>query len=607
MILKHAFKKHRFRKRACMALLAVSMLGGMAASPAGSFPARAAEETRPYVDMEFTYDQEEARKMTALVNAFRAEKNLWCWNEQGERVPYPSAAPLVYDYRLERAAMQRAAEISVCYSHTRPNGAGAGLALSDYGYTGYKVCGENICTGPEGYLYFEDAFDAWREEYELYGRQGHRRNMLNPAFTAIGIGHVRRNGYEYWAMELSTVRTGDPDHGIDGTQTVTIQVMPDTVTEISQGVTSMEVGESADAPLFDGMVAPSYLGSEPARFHAFWKTADPQIVKVENGRFVRTGHGSTTAVGTVGEHTFTVTLLEAPGWEPSGNGGGTGISNGNTAAADPGSGDGMTDGSASGTVSDAAGLTAQPVSYNTVRLSWKPVDGAKKYEVYASASKDGGFRKIGNAKKTQFVYKKAACGQETFFQVRALGARRADLGRSGVVSARTSLSGQPALSVKKVSAKSITLKWTKVPGAKRYEVYCSEEGGSFRLLTSRGGTGFTHKGLTAGNTYEYRIRPVRDAFYGGWSNTDAGTAVLSDPAGLTAKVRKSGVQLAWKKGTGVSQYVILAMDASGDWQEIGRSARPAFLDVQGTTGRKYRVYGVSGAHLTKEVETTALF
>ena len=49
-------------------------------------------------------------------------------------------------------------------------------------------------TFPSDMVAMEESPLGWREDEEDYNGQGHRRNMLNENFTAIGMGHVYYNG-----------------------------------------------------------------------------------------------------------------------------------------------------------------------------------------------------------------------------------------------------------------------------------------------------------------------------------------------------------------------------------------------------------------------------
>lgn len=168
-------------------VLAIGMFGGVSAT--------AFAQDKEVVTVKF--EQTEARKMLTLVNEFRTSGS-WCWDESNsKKVKYPAVKALKYDYDLERSAMIRAAEITKLYDHTRPNGKGPETALNDYG-----TCGENIAW-TEGYgLSAEHVFGLWKEEDKLYNEQGHRRNMLNGEYGAIGIACCYVNGRYYWVQEF---------------------------------------------------------------------------------------------------------------------------------------------------------------------------------------------------------------------------------------------------------------------------------------------------------------------------------------------------------------------------------------------------------------------
>jgi uncharacterized protein YkwD len=64
--------------------------------------------------------------------------------------------------------------------------------VADFGYKHWHVIGENICAG---HASASRAMDAWKNS------PGHNKNMLNPNFTAIGIGRAyhRKSKYDwYW-------------------------------------------------------------------------------------------------------------------------------------------------------------------------------------------------------------------------------------------------------------------------------------------------------------------------------------------------------------------------------------------------------------------------
>ena len=153
------------------------------------------------VIIEPVFNQTEARSMLDSINAFRTGSDAWYWDSSDtNKVQVTGLGNLVYDYELEKVAMQRAAEIALYWGHIRPDGSSTWSAYSDFGYsTGGS--GENIAAG---YGSANAAFVGWREDDDNYSGQGHRRNMLGSGFKAIGIACVTVNGTKYWVQELSS-------------------------------------------------------------------------------------------------------------------------------------------------------------------------------------------------------------------------------------------------------------------------------------------------------------------------------------------------------------------------------------------------------------------
>ena len=140
----------------------------------------------------------EARGMLSLINDFRKGSDAWYWNEDNSaRVVVSGLKGLQYDYALEEVARVRAQEISVKFSHERPDGSKWSTAFPEGNY--YK--GENIACG---YPTAAEAFRAFQEEDLGYAGQGHRRNMLRSEYTRIGLSAVEVNGMIYWVQEFAS-------------------------------------------------------------------------------------------------------------------------------------------------------------------------------------------------------------------------------------------------------------------------------------------------------------------------------------------------------------------------------------------------------------------
>ncbi len=174
------------------------------------------------VKIDGTYSQTEARSMLDTVNSFRASDENWYWNEDDTTKSYCSKKALVYDYELEKIAMQRAAELAVLPQHTRPDGSSCFTAFTEKNLKGAKA--ENIIPA-KGSVDSATAFDLWKEDANQYAGQGHRRNMLSDKYTAIGIAKFTYQGKDFWVQEFyaTTVNTTKTTAN-DGAATVSVNV-----------------------------------------------------------------------------------------------------------------------------------------------------------------------------------------------------------------------------------------------------------------------------------------------------------------------------------------------------------------------------------------------
>lgn len=91
---------------------------------------------------------------------------------------------LTMDEDLMEGAMLRAAETSLLFSHTRPDGTRC-FTVSN------KAMGENIAAGSST---AEGTMNQWMNS------QGHRENILNTRWSSMGVGCFETNGRYYWVQ-----------------------------------------------------------------------------------------------------------------------------------------------------------------------------------------------------------------------------------------------------------------------------------------------------------------------------------------------------------------------------------------------------------------------
>ena len=263
------------------------------------FKVKAETATTP-VSISVQYGQTEARTILNMINKMRTSStDAWYWKQDDTTKTYcTNLQPLQYDYDLEKTAMQRAAEIAIIYSHTRPNNKDTFSAFYENSVY-YTYAGENIAAG---YGTADSVNDGWREDNELYAGQGHRRNMLNSKFNCVGIGHVYYNGFHYW-VENFAYRDKVNTTPVSADNTETTLTIPVATSKISNfNITfdkdeySLKTGESTSISVSDPTI--SVFGHWGSRFVFVTDTPDLTIadstVATLSGTITGISEGDTT-------------------------------------------------------------------------------------------------------------------------------------------------------------------------------------------------------------------------------------------------------------------------------------------------------------------------
>ncbi|MCB6200222.1 CAP domain-containing protein [Extibacter muris] len=127
-------------------------------------------------DQDDSSNQTFAKQVVALVNAERAKEGL-------------PALKMAED--VSRAALVRAKETEISFSHTRPDGRGFNTALTEQGVQ-FRGAGENIAWGQKSP---QEVMKGWMNS------PGHRANIMNSRYTTIGVGHYQnQKGTNYWTQ-----------------------------------------------------------------------------------------------------------------------------------------------------------------------------------------------------------------------------------------------------------------------------------------------------------------------------------------------------------------------------------------------------------------------
>lgn len=186
---------------------------------------------------------------------------------------------LQMDEELLEAAMIRAGETTLFFSHTRPNGLQC-FSVSELMY------GENIAAGQRN---ASAVMNSWMNS------SGHRANILSNRWTSIGIGCVEINGVSYWTQcfgeEISTA--AKEKYYKNRTIARKISVSQQNVkkfAQISISSDSVKKGESVEVKVewYNQFVTVSV----PVR-NLKYKVINKKVCKVSNGKVKGLSSGKT--------------------------------------------------------------------------------------------------------------------------------------------------------------------------------------------------------------------------------------------------------------------------------------------------------------------------
>lgn len=240
----------------------------------------------------------------------------------------------------------------------------------------------------------------------------------------------------------------------------------------------------------------------------------------------------------------------------------------------------------------------------TLQLSWKKVNGVTGYEIYRSNSANGKYqrvKKIRNAKTLSWKDKTVKTGKKYYYRLRAYKEQKDATGYS---SDSKKLCGSTIAATKitsAVSAKSghCLLKWKKIAGAKKYQIYRSEkkDGKYRRIASTKNGkiTSYSDKSAAAGKTYYYKVRVINyvnhKEGYSDDSNIVSGRQLASPFWKEIVSNDSSGITLSWKKVSGATGYRIYRSTAkNGSYKKIKTLKGQGVVKYIDKTGKKDQIY-----------------
>lgn len=227
------------------------------------------------------------------------------------------------------------------------------------------------------------------------------------------------------------------------------------------------------------------------------------------------------------------------------------------------------------------------------RLTWKAVDGATKYQVYRSTSKNGSYILALTTTGTSYTNTAAAVGGTYYYKVRAVGFD-GKAGPFSEIKTRTCDCASPVVtSGNNATTGKVTLKWDAVDGAKSYEVYWSASlDGTYTKLITTKNTGITNTSAKAGKTYYYKVRALatsKTAANSAYTRVGPVVCKCANPVvTLGNKATTGKVTLKWAAVSGATKYEVWrATGSKGTYTKIFTTK---YTNVTNTTSKAGYTY-----------------
>ena len=230
-------------------------------------------------------------------------------------------------------------------------------------------------------------------------------------------------------------------------------------------------------------------------------------------------------------------------------------------------------------------------STGKIKISWKAVEGATKYEVYRATSKNGTYSRISTTANTSVTNTKAEAGKTYYYKVRAICDVDAAAAAYSAVKSRTCDLARPEVTLSNVaSSGKIKVSWKTIDGAVKYEVYrATSKTGTYKLVKTTTGTSFTNTSTTAGKTYYYKVKAIasKSSADSAYSEVKSRTCDLPRPD-VSIALSSKKPKVSWDKVTGAVEYkVYRATSKTGTYSLVKTTTASYYKDTKATSGKTY--------------------
>jgi len=149
-------------------------------------------------------------------------------------------------------------------------------------------------------------------------------------------------------------------------------------------------------------------------------------------------------------------------------------------------------------------------SSGKIKLSWKKIDGAVKYQIYRSKTgKDGSYSRIATVTGTTYTNTSVTAGTKYYYKVKAIHRNTEANSAFSTADNRIADLAQPTITVKLNASGKPRISWKKVTGAVKYEVYrATSKNGTYTPIATTKNLYQVDKNAKMGKTYYYKVKAV---------------------------------------------------------------------------------------------------
>lgn len=228
-----------------------------------------------------------------------------------------------------------------------------------------------------------------------------------------------------------------------------------------------------------------------------------------------------------------------------------------------------------------------------IELKWSKVEGAAKYKVYRSTSKNGTYTVLKTTTDNYYLNNNCEPGTLYYYKVRAIHNVSAGHSAYSPIKTRTCDLAQPVVTGSNVySSGKIKLTWKAVDGAKSYKVYrATSKSGTYSLMKTVTGTTYTNTTAKAEKYYYYKVKAIS-------SNTNANsvysavvgrTCDLPRPTNVNATLNsKDRPVVTWDAVEGAVEYkVYRATSQTGKYTLMKTTTGTSYTNTDVSLGTTY--------------------